>query len=121
MLRFLSRVVFVHYLNSEYLGVNGLFSNILLTVLQILILVLTQNFILYTVVQMVITFLNNAVISKVADHMYPFLKERCRTTLKPSIFAQLLSSITASVGNLGVAEGNKKKRDIFHVAFFVDL
>lgn len=29
ILRFFSRAVFVHYLNSEYLGVNGLFSNIL--------------------------------------------------------------------------------------------
>ena len=29
ILNFVSRTVFIHYLNAEYLGINGLFSNIL--------------------------------------------------------------------------------------------
>lgn len=169
------KVSFVNANQKTYIStICNMLSNILLTILQILILVLTQNFILYTAVQMVTTFLNNFVISKIADHMYPFLKEKCSAKLKPTVFAeikknvlamllhkiggivvystdnlvlskfvgvasvglysnyalitntvntlivQVFSSITASVGNLGVEEENEKKRDIFHVAFFVD-
>lgn len=169
------KVSFVNANQKAYIStICNMFSNILLTILQIVILILTNNFILYTAVQMVTTVLNNVVISKIADYMYPFLKEKGKTKIKPAVLAeikknvlammmhkiggvivfstdnillskfvgvacvgiysnyvlitntvnglilQLFSAITASVGNLGVAEENQKKKNIFQVAFLVD-
>lgn len=44
--------------------------------LQIAILFLTHNFILYLICQFVCQFIENLVISKIADKMYPYLKDK---------------------------------------------
>lgn len=44
--------------------------------LQIIFLLVTKNYVLYLVIQMVCTFLNNIFISIKADKMYPYIKEK---------------------------------------------
>lgn len=46
------------------------------TILQIIILVITKNFLLYLLVQSTGTFIYNIIISKIANNMYPFLEEK---------------------------------------------
>lgn len=47
-----------------------------MNILQITILFLTHNFILYLVCQFISQFIENIVISSIADRMYPYLKEK---------------------------------------------
>ena len=47
-----------------------------MNVLQIAVLFLTHNFILYLICQFICQFIENFVISKIADKMYPYLKEK---------------------------------------------
>lgn len=47
-----------------------------MSVLQIAVLLLTRNFILYLVCQFVCQIAENVVISKIADKMYPYLKDK---------------------------------------------
>lgn len=47
------------------------------TVLQIAVLLLTGNFILYLAVQQVVQFLPNIIVSRMVDKEFPYLKE-CR-------------------------------------------
>ena len=46
------------------------------TILQIVILVITKNFLLYLLVQSIGAFVYNIIISRTANKMYPFLKEK---------------------------------------------
>lgn len=47
-----------------------------MNVLQVIILFLTHNFIIYLVCQFVCQFLENFIISKIADKMYPYIKNK---------------------------------------------
>lgn len=46
------------------------------TITQIIILCCTKNFILYLIIQIISTFLNNLSLSKKADNMYKYIKEK---------------------------------------------
>lgn len=46
------------------------------TVIQIMVLLLTHNFILYLAIQIVCTFLDNFIAGRAADRIYPFLHEK---------------------------------------------
>lgn len=54
---------------------NKLLFSIFKMCAQILILVVTNSYILFLIIQIVSTFLENLVISHIANKMYPFLKE----------------------------------------------
>lgn len=61
----------VHY--SFYVAYN---------LLQIIVLIFTQNYLLFLLCQVIFTFLENLFLSKIADHMYPYLKEKHTLPLK---------------------------------------
>ncbi|MDP1417454.1 sugar translocase [Peribacillus simplex] len=148
---------------------------ILLNIIQIIVLYLTHNFILFLVCQIIATFAENIVVSKKADKLYPYLQEknvqkvdkltisqitrniRALTSHKLGgvvvtstdsliiskfvglvgvglysnyqliinalniVTSQIFSSITASVGNLGVTETDEKKISIFNIVFFMNF
>ena len=50
-------------------------SFFVLNIIQIIILVLTQNYIYFLTIKIIITFIENYLISKKADRLYPFLKQ----------------------------------------------
>ncbi len=61
----------------SYIGVlYHTLALILQNILQIVILIATRNFILYILAAILCTFLNNMTISRKADQMYPYLKEK---------------------------------------------
>lgn len=141
--------------------------------LQILLLLLTKNFLLYLSVYLLCTFFGNLAIAGKADRLYPYLKEKQAQPLPQEerkeitrniramlmhklggtvvnntdnlllssmvgissvacysnyflligsvrqVLNQAFQGITASVGNLGVMEDEKRFRRIFSAAFFL--
>lgn len=54
---------------------SSIFS-VIKTIVMIIVLFLTRNYILYLVTQVIFTYLNNFYASHVAEKMYPFIKEK---------------------------------------------
>ncbi len=92
-----------HQLN--YIGVvyHTVFL-IIQNVIQIIILITTKNFLLYVSVMILCSVLNNFCISKKADKMYPYLKEKNVKKLpeeeKKNIFRNIRAMLMHKVGNV---------------------
>lgn len=80
--------------------------NLIQAIIQIIILVLTKNYILYLLVQIVCSFLVNLSISKTADKMYPFLNDKDVEPLdndsKKTIFKHVTAMMSHKVGGVVV-------------------
>lgn len=80
-------------------------SYFFLNVVQILLLVITRNYMLFLLAQILFTWMENYFLSKKADKMYPYLKEKTteeldeKTTLvlKRNIFAMVFHKIGAII------------------------
>lgn len=76
-----------------------------LNIAQILILVTTQNYILFLIIQIIFTWMENYCISKKADKMYPYLNdevtqeldEDTKLTIKRNIIAMVFHKIGAII------------------------
>ena len=152
----------------------GQITRVVRTVIQIAFLLITGSYIIFLVLQLIFTFLENYILSKKADRMYTFLgekegDERLSKDERSSIFenvkalvmykfgsailngtasimisvligvsavgivsnyqliimaitvlvGQVLSSFTASVGNLNAVESNERKEKVFNKIFFM--
>jgi O-antigen/teichoic acid export membrane protein len=147
---------------------------ILMNLLQVVILICTQNYILYLIIKIVFRILENIVITFIANKMYPYIKEKnveeieketkfgiikkvkglvfhkvasfvvngtdnilistflgvgtvglysnYNTILQAvnTLFSQIFSSITASVGNLLVEKNNEKSYEIYKKMLFMN-
>lgn len=75
-------------------------------VCQIIVLVTTHNFILFLVIYIVITLLNNLLVSWKADQLFPFLRETCKEKLPPEerhdIFQNIKAMLMHKLGNVVV-------------------
>lgn len=69
----------------------------LYNLVQIVVLVLTQNYILFLVCQVVSTVLENFTLSKMADRMYPYLKEKSIAPLPQEDVAMIKRNVGAMV------------------------
>ena len=71
-------------------------------IVQIIILILTKNYILYLLIQIICTFLDNYISSKKADKMYPYIKDKQYTKISKdeerSIFKDVKSLMLYKVG-----------------------
>ena len=103
---------------------------------QIIALVLTHNYIVYLVLQVVFTFLSNALISRKAVKDYPYITDNTDNivityfkgliatglvsnytlliNMLTSLVTQVFTSITASVGNLNAVGDEEQKYSIFN-------
>ena len=152
----------------------GQMTRVIRTVIQIAFLLITGSYIIFLVLQLVFTFLENYILSKKADKMYTFLgekegDERLSKDERTGIFenvkalvmykfgsailngtasimisvligvsavgivsnyqliimaitilvGQVLSSFTASVGNLNAVESSERKEKVFNKIFFM--
>lgn len=70
-------------------------SRIAQDIIQILILVLTKNFILYLICQIIMTITYNVVISRIADKMYPIIKDKNAVKLDKTDKKDLIINIKA--------------------------
>ncbi len=93
---------------------------ILLNVGQILILVLTRNYILFLLLQVFSTWLENYLVSRKADRMYPFLSEKNVRKVDPQTVTGIKKNVGAmlfhKIGEIFVTASN----NIF-MAKFVNL
>lgn len=70
-------------------------QRIVTTILQILILVLSNNYTLYLIASIVCTVGENILISSIANRLYPFLKERKKSEIDKDIQKSIYSNIFA--------------------------
>ena len=66
---------------------------IIQNVSQIVILLVTKNFILYLIIQIICTFLNNFTVSKKADKLYNYIKDKDQEELSPKEKKSILTNI----------------------------
>lgn len=103
---------------------------VLQDVCQILVLLLTGNFILFLIVAILCTFAGNVCMSHKADALFPYLKEPCAGQLSAyekdqigknvrAMMMHKLGGVAASVGNLGAMESKEKVQKIFELFFFI--
>ena len=81
---------------NQYIRNIGHYTSfVILNVVQTTVLALTRNYILYLVCQVVFTFLENAILSCVANRMYPYLKEKNVKPLTQDIVKPIVRNIKA--------------------------
>lgn len=68
---------------------------VLQDICQIIILLLTQNFILFLVVAVVCTISGNICMSRKADRLFPYLKETCKEQLPQEESRNILKNVKA--------------------------
>lgn len=68
---------------------------VLMNILQIIILILTQNFILYLVIMLICTVSENICVSIKADKMYPFLKDKNIDSLESTVITDIKKNTLA--------------------------
>ncbi|MCR8635395.1 lipopolysaccharide biosynthesis protein [Paenibacillus radicis (ex Xue et al. 2023)] len=87
---------FLNVCQKSYI-ITGLFSvsAIVSTSLKIWILNTTQNYILYLIVESLITIINSVILSVIVDRMYPFLKEKLVATLDAVVKKDIIKNVKA--------------------------
>lgn len=89
------------FLNVSQKGyiITGLFSvsSILSTCLKIGILYTTSNYILYLIIDSVITIANSIILSVIVDRLYPFLKKKVSTKIDNLTKSNLIKNIKAII------------------------
>jgi O-antigen/teichoic acid export membrane protein len=70
-------------------------SNILNSILQIVILIITKNYILYLSIKIIIRLLENIIISMIADKKYPFIKNDNKPILEKQTKDNIISNTKA--------------------------
>lgn len=75
---------------------NSMLFSIAQIVIQILVLILTQNFIFYLLVQSIVQFTANWYVSKIVDRRYPFLRENNHLKIDKSVKNKIVKNIKAT-------------------------
>lgn len=85
---------------------SGFFA--IVTIVQVVVLLVTQNFILYLLVKIVFSLVENILLSRKADTLYPFLKDRNKEKLavadRKAIFKNVKAMMYHRIGSV-VVEG----------------
>lgn len=83
---------------KEYLSsITTAIAKILITVLQIILLWLTHSYAVYLLVSIILTVGENICISKIADRMYPYLKDKTVKKLPTELVLDIKKNIGAMV------------------------
>ena len=86
--------------------INDQKYNIIRNILQILSLILVKNYIVFLIIQVAITWISNISISKKANNMYPYIKEKTKLNLekeeKNNILKNIFALFTQRIGSVVV-------------------
>lgn len=101
-----SSIIVADQKNYIVTRINTIFS-IITTVIQIVILIITKNFILSLSFQIIVTFIQNSYIAHVANKMYPYIKEknnekldkRERKLIFKNLYALALYNLSGAIYN----------------------
>ncbi|OAS17207.1 lipopolysaccharide biosynthesis protein [Paenibacillus oryzisoli] len=89
------------FLNVSQKGyiVTGMFSisSIVSTSLKIVILYMTQNYVVYLIIDSMITLINSFILSLIVDRLYPFLKEKITKQIDQLTKSNLVKNIKAII------------------------
>lgn len=89
------------FLNVSQKGyiVTGMFSisSIVSTSLKIVILYTTQNYVVYLIIDSMITLINSVILSLIVDRLYPFLKEKITKQIDQLTKSNLVKNIKAII------------------------
>lgn len=87
-------LVDAHQLNYlTVLNHNGFL--VLQDIVQIAVLLITKNFIIFLLVAVVCTFIANVTMSKKADELFPYLKEKCTDKLPKEEYHDIIKNVKA--------------------------
>lgn len=88
--------------NEYILKIVNSISTIIRASLQILSLIFLKNYLIYLVIQLLISILTNYINSKIAEHKYPYIKEKRELDKeeKKSIFENVKSMFLYQVGGV---------------------
>ncbi|MCI8546010.1 MAG: sugar translocase [Clostridia bacterium] len=96
-------IIYAHQKQSIIDNINSIFY-LIKSLLLILFLVLTRNYIVYLVIQIIITLVENVIIAIKANKLYPYLKEKSVKRLEKeeqtSIFVNVKSLIVYKLGSV---------------------
>ncbi|RKQ15446.1 lipopolysaccharide biosynthesis protein [Ureibacillus endophyticus] len=71
----------------------------ILNIIQIFILLLTHNFILFLTCQLIVTFMENIIVSKTANRLYPYLKDVSVRKLSKEVMNEISRNVRAMVAH----------------------
>lgn len=74
---------------------NGLF--IILNILQIIVLIKTRNYVLYLLIQIIVTLLENLLLSSITKKMYPFLSGYKNVVVRKDVAEKMKKNVKALV------------------------
>jgi O-antigen/teichoic acid export membrane protein len=83
--------------NRFVINIIHLLKNLGFHIVQIIILYLTKNYILYLMIQIIFTLIENIVISKKANELFPYLKERSNIAIDKEILNGIKKNTGAMV------------------------
>ena len=97
------KIVYVSANQNYYLySLNHAICYVCMYIVQIVILLLTKNFILFYAIQVLTTALENLNISRIADKRYPILKSREKYDLPEATVKTIKTNVFAAIGhNIG--------------------
>ncbi|WAA12112.1 lipopolysaccharide biosynthesis protein [Fervidibacillus halotolerans] len=72
---------------------------IILNIVQIIVLYLTHNFILFLISQIVATFVENILVSKKADELYPYLKDKHVQKIDKNTLTEIKKNVRAMIAH----------------------
>lgn len=92
------KATFITANQNNYLVVlNEGISEIIMVITQIAALVMTKNYIIYLVIGVIFVFIRNVTITAIANHKYPYLKERSSEKIPKEIFNSIKKNTGAMV------------------------
>lgn len=88
------------------INIVHIFYMVLLNAFQILILILTKNYILYICIRIVMRLIENIILSKIADKKYPYIVEKnidkLENSIKKDIFKKVKGMMFHKIGSVVV-------------------
>lgn len=87
--------IIVAYQKNYIVSLINYGMNFIQVLIQIFVLIISKNFLLYLLTQSICIFTNNFIIAKVADKLYPFLKENQNESLSKKDKKSLITNIKA--------------------------
>lgn len=86
--------IYLAYQKAYVKNICAVICDAIKTVLQIIVIVLTRNFILYLLAQFVMQFIPNVIVSVMVDREFPYLKE-CKELPEKAEFQHIMRNVGA--------------------------
>lgn len=83
--------------NNHIVVINNGVTEVAMTVVQIISLVITKNYIVYLVISVVFVLLRNIIITLIANSKYPYLREKTDKKVPKDIYNSIIKNTSAMI------------------------